>query len=185
MSAGLTVEPLAIPAVRLVRPALHHDARGRFSETWNRAAFAAAGLDADFVQDNESRSLRPGTVRGLHYQLAPAAQGKLVRVVQGRIRDVSVDLRRGAASFAAHVAVELSAAEGAMVFVPAGFAHGFCTLEADTIVQYKVDAPYRPDLERGIRWDDPDLAIDWPVTAATAILSDRDAGLPVLAAADL
>ena len=165
MSAGLTVEPLAIPAVRLVRLALHHDARGSFSETWNRAAFAAAGLDADFVQDNESRSLRPGTVRGLHYQLAPAAQGKLVRVVQGRIRDVAVDLRRGAASFAGHVAVELTAAE--------------------TIVQYKVDAPYRPDLQRGIRWDDPDLAIDWPVTAATAVLSDRDAGLPVLAAADL
>lgn len=186
MAAALTVEPLAIPDLRLVRPRRHADHRGSFAEVWNRDRFAAHGIDCDFLQDNDSRSAVRGTVRGLHYQMPPAAQSKLVRVLAGRIFDVAVDLRRGSPSFAASVAVELSAEDGAQLFVPAGFAHGFCTLEADTVVLYKVDRPYAPALERGVRWDDPDLAIDWPVAPAAAVLSARDAALPLLAdAADL
>ena len=181
MAARLQVDPLAIPAVRLVRPAVHADGRGSFAETWNRAAFAAAGIDCDFMQDNESRSDRPGTVRGLHYQLPPAAQNKLVRVLRGRILDVAVDLRRGSPSFGSHVAVTLAADGATQLFVPAGFAHGFCTLEPDTVVLYKVDAPYAPTLERGIRWDDPALAIAWPVATADAVLSARDAAQPPVA----
>ena len=184
MAPRLQVEPLAIPAVRLVRPVVHGDARGSFAETWNRAAFAEAGIDCDFRQDNESWSRAAGTVRGLHYQLRPAAQHKLVRVLRGRIFDVAVDLRRGAPSFGAHVAVELAADRAIQLFVPVGFAHGYCTLEPDTIVHYKVDAPYAPALERGIRWNDPALAIDWPVAAAAAVLSARDANQPPLAEAD-
>lgn len=181
MTDSLAVERLAIPEVRLIRPRRHGDRRGSFTETWNRATFAAAGIDCAFVQDNESWSAAGGTVRGLHYQIAPAAQAKLVRVSRGRVRDVALDLRRGSPSFGAHVSVDLSAEEGAQLFVPVGFAHGFCTLEPDTIVHYKVDAHYAPTCDRGVRWDDPALGIAWPAAAADAVLSDRDAALPLLA----
>jgi len=170
-----------IPGVRLVRYRRHGDARGWLAETWSRRAFAAAGIDADFVQDNHSYSAEPGTVRGLHFQRPPAAQAKLVRVLAGAVLDVAADIRPGSPTFGRHVAVRLSADEPAMLFVPEGFAHGFCTLAPDTEVAYRVTAPYAPELEGGVAWDDPDLAVPWPVDPAAAVLSERDRRWPRLA----
>ncbi|MEX2445726.1 MAG: dTDP-4-dehydrorhamnose 3,5-epimerase [Dehalococcoidia bacterium] len=170
----MTVTPLAIPDVRLITPVRHGDARGFFSETYNRRALAEHGIDIEFVQDNHSLSGPRGTVRGLHYQLPPFAQDKLLRVVRGAVFDVAVDLRRESPTFGQHVSAVLSADEGTQVLVPAGFAHGFCTLEADTEVIYKVSDYYAPDHDRGITWDDPDLGIEWPVGVDEAVLSDRD-----------
>jgi dTDP-4-dehydrorhamnose 3,5-epimerase len=177
----MDISPAAIPDVRLLRPKRHGDARGFFSETWSRARFAAAGIDLDFVQDNHAFSAAAGTLRGLHFQIGPAAQAKLVHCPQGAIYDVAVDLRRGSPSFGRHVAAVLSAAEWNQILVPAGFAHGYCTLEPDTVVVYKVTAPYAPEAERGVRWDDPALGIEWPVDPAAAILSPRDRNWPLLA----
>jgi dTDP-4-dehydrorhamnose 3,5-epimerase len=178
----LEIRALAIPEVRLVTPRRFADARGFFAETWNRKALAAAGIDCEFCQDNFSRSLEVGTVRGLHYQSPPHAQAKLVSVLKGRIFDVAVDLRRSSPSFGRHVAVELDAERGTQVFIPAGFAHGFCTLAPDTWVAYKVDAHYAVESDAGIFWADPALGIDWPVSPAQAVLSPKDAALPVLSA---
>ena len=175
---SLSIEPLAIAAVKLICPRVRGDDRGRFCETWNRAALAAHGIDIDFVQDNESLSRSIGTVRGLHYQIQPFAQTKLVRVSSGRILDVAVDLRRDQPSFGKHVHAVLSAEEAQQILVPVGFAHAFFTLEPNTVVHYKVDAPYAPGHERGIRWNDPSLAIDWPVDIAPT-LSPRDTELPL------
>ena len=175
------VVPLAIAAVKLVTPKRFGDHRGYFAETWSRRAFAAAGLDVDFVQDNHSLSRDKGTIRGLHFQLPPRAQAKLVRVVAGAILDVAVDLRRSSPTFGKHVTATLSAEEGACLFLPAGFAHGFATLEPDTEVIYKVSDVYAPDLDRGLAFDDPDLAIEWPVGAEQAIVSDKDRRQPRLA----
>ena len=172
--------PLAIPEVLLITPKRHGDARGWFSETWSRRAFEASGLSHDFVQDNQAFSARPGTVRGLHFQAAPAAQAKLVRVLKGAIYDVAVDIRAGSRTFGQWVAATLTAEGGEQLLVPRGFAHGYCTIEPDTELFYKVDGPYAPETEGGICWNDPDLAIDWPVTAAAAILSDKDQVLPRL-----
>lgn len=177
----MEVEATAIPAVKRVQPRLFADARGCFSETYRSDTYAKAGIDAVFVQDNLSLSPTPGTVRGLHFQLPPHAQAKLVSVVSGRVLDVAVDLRRGSPTYAQHVAVELSAESGEQLYVPEGFAHGFCSLEADTRVAYKVSAFYAPDHEAGLRWDDPALGISWPVAAADALLSDKDLVLPSLA----
>ncbi|MCS7268245.1 MAG: dTDP-4-dehydrorhamnose 3,5-epimerase [Geminicoccaceae bacterium] len=174
----MQVIPAAIPEVRLVRPLRHTDPRGWFSEIWNRRAFREAGLDFDFVQDNLARSHAAGTLRGLHFQLPPAAQTKLVRVVSGRILDVAVDLRAGSPFFKRHVAVELSAEDGAWLLVPKGFAHGYLVLEPATEVLYKVDAPFDPAREAGISWNDPELAIPWPIREP--ILSERDRRLPRL-----
>jgi dTDP-4-dehydrorhamnose 3,5-epimerase len=132
------------------------------------------------VQDNQSFSAQQGTVRGLHYQLPPFAQAKLVRAVSGRLLDVAVDIRRSSPTFGQAVAVELSAAGGEQLFIPAGFAHGFCTLEPDTSLAYKVDAYYSAAHDRGIRWNDPALRIDWPVSEAEAMLSDKDRKQPFL-----
>jgi dTDP-4-dehydrorhamnose 3,5-epimerase len=175
----MKVEPQSIPAVLLVEPARHGDARGFFSEVWSRRALAAQGLDVDFVQDNHSLSREAGVLRGLHFQRPPAAQGKLVRVVRGAILDVAVDIRQGSATYGQHVACVLSAANWRQLWVPRGFAHGFATLEPDTEVIYKVDAYYDRAADAGIAWDDPALGIDWPV--ASPVLSDKDRAAPRLA----
>ena len=174
------ITSLAIPDVRLVVPNRFGDARGFFSETYSRRDFAAGGIADEFVQDNHSRSASTGTVRGLHYQLPPFAQGKLIRVLKGSILDVAVDIRRGSPSFGDHVAVTLTAEAGNQLYVPAGFAHGFCTLEPDTEVAYKVTDYYSREHDRGVRWDDPALGIAWPVDARAAVLSAKDAVLPRL-----
>jgi len=168
----------AIPDVKIVTPKRHGDHRGFFAEVYNRRAFAEAGLEFDFVQDNHSRSAERGTLRGLHFQTPPHAQTKLVRVLRGAIFDVAVDLRRGSPTYGRHVAVELTADGFEQLLVPRGFAHGFVTLVPDTEVFYKVDAYYAPDHDKGLIWNDPDLAIAWPVDAAEVVLSAKDAAQP-------
>jgi len=175
-------EPLAIPDVIRVVPERHGDARGRFMETYRRSAFREGGIDAAFVQDNAARSRR-GVLRGLHFQVPPSAQGKLIRVVRGRVYDVAVDLRRGSPYRARWVGMELDPEEGALLWVPPGFAHGYCVLSEVAEVTYKVTAEYAPGLERGIRWDDPELGIDWPVDEP--LLSPKDRGLPRLSSLEL
>ncbi len=177
----MQVEATQLAGVCVLVPARHRDARGFFSETYSRHGLAEAGIAADFVQDNHSSSRRRGTVRGLHFQAAPFAQAKLVRVVQGAVLDVALDIRRDSPTFGRHVAVELSADNWRQLYVPAGFAHGFCTLEDDTEVLYKVSAPYSATHERGVLWSDPALAIPWPVGAEAAVVSDRDRRYPTLA----
>lgn len=170
-------------SVLLVRPRRFRDARGWFSESWNAARFAQWGIDVSFVQDNHSYSAPAFTLRGLHFQTPPFAQAKLVRCTRGTIYDVAVDIRPDSPTYRQWVAAELSAEAGDQLFIPAGYAHAFLTLTPDCEVMYKVDAPYAPDADGGIRWDDPDLAIDWPLPAGTApLLSDKDAALPPLAA---
>ncbi len=182
----MKVEALAIPDVKLITPRQHGDARGYFSETWNYNTFSAAGLPMTFVQDNHAMSADVGTVRGLHYQLPPHAQGKLVRVVRGAVLDVAVDIRRASPAFGKHVSARLSAENWVQIWVPPGFAHGYVTLEPHTEVFYKVTDFYRPEFDRGIAWDDPALGINWGVTRATAGLSAKDAALPALSSqADL
>jgi dTDP-4-dehydrorhamnose 3,5-epimerase len=171
----------AMPGVRIVVARRLGDERGFFAETWSRDRFRDAGIDVDWVQENHALSAATGTVRGFHYQVAPAAQVKLVRVVRGAALDVAVDLRRGSPTFGRHVAVELSAANFRQLLIPVGFAHGYCTVEPDTEILYTVDHVYTPDTERGIRWDDPALGIDWPVKPEDAVLSEKDQGLPALA----
>jgi dTDP-4-dehydrorhamnose 3,5-epimerase len=171
----------AIPGVLSIRPERYEDARGHFVETYNRRAFVAAGIDAAFVQDNQSLSRRRGTLRGLHFQIPPFAQAKLVRVLRGAILDVVVDLRHGSPSFGRHLTVELTDRDDAALFVPVGCAHGFCTLVDDAIVAYKVSNFYSRDHDLGVRWNDPALAIDWPVGPNDAIVSDKDRALPLLA----
>ncbi len=177
----MEVRSTQIPDVKLLVLRKHGDTRGFFSETYNRRDFAAIGIGLEFVQDNQALSAPAGTVRGLHYQLAPAAQAKLVRVTRGRIFDVAVDIRRGSPSFGKFASSELSAEEWYQLYVPAGFAHGYCTLTADTEVIYKVSDYYNPVHERAIRWNDPAIGIPWPVGEAMAIISDRDRRSPLLA----
>jgi dTDP-4-dehydrorhamnose 3,5-epimerase len=177
----MEIIPTALDGVVEIRPRRHGDDRGWFSETYKRQALHDAGIDIDFVQDNESFSATVGTLRGLHYQLAPHPQDKLIRVIHGSILDVAVDIRRDSPTFGRHVAVTLTADDGNQLLVPAGFAHGFCTLEPDVRVAYKVSGEYAPDCERAIRWDDPDLAIDWPLPADGPALSAKDAAAPLLA----
>jgi dTDP-4-dehydrorhamnose 3,5-epimerase len=177
----VNIEPTAIADVKIVTPKRHGDSRGFFSETFNHRDFAAAGIDATFVQDNHSLSGPVGTVRGLHFQSAPFAQDKLVRVVRGRILDVAVDLRRSSPTYGRHVAVELSAENWRQLWVPIGFAHGFCTLEPDTEVIYKVTNYYSAANDLGMRWDDPDLGIAWPIASDQASLSPKDAAQPAFA----
>lgn len=170
----MKIESLAIADVKLITPRKHGDARGFFSETWNEKAFKDAGINVHFVQDNHAFSAAQNVVRGLHFQLEPAAQDKLVRVTRGAILDVAVDIRRGSPTFGKHVSAVLSADNWAQLWVPKGFAHGYCTLTPDTEVIYKVTAYYSPAHDRGILWDDPALAIAWPVTRAAAQLSEKD-----------
>ncbi len=171
-----------IAEVKEIRPVRHRDPRGFFSEIFREAVLREHGIDCAFVQENHSLSVDPGVVRGLHFQTPPAAQAKLVRVGAGSILDVAVDIRHGSPSYGRHVAVMLSAAEGNQLFVPEGFAHGFCTLEPNTEVFYKVTSYYSPENDRGLAWDDPELGIAWPVSGAAAILSDKDRRHPLLTA---
>lgn len=173
--------PTEIPAVVQVRPTRHGDERGFFMEVYRRSPFAEAGVDAAFVQWNSARSIR-GVLRGLHYQLPPAAQGKLVRVARGRIFDVAVDLRRGSPTFGRWIGATLED-DGPMLWVPEGFAHGYCVLSAEADVTYGVTAEYAPELDRGVRWDDPEIDVAWPVDEP--ILSEKDAALPLLARAEI
>lgn len=168
------VEALAIPDVKRFTPRVFRDERGLFAETYSQRALAEADVHAMFVQDNHSLSSAKGVVRGLHFQKPPHPQGKLVRVVRGAIFDVAVDIRQGSPSFGRHVSSVLSAENWAQLWVPAGFAHGFCTLEPQTEVLYKVTDYYAPQSDSGIAWDDPALGIAWPVRAEEAILSEKD-----------
>jgi dTDP-4-dehydrorhamnose 3,5-epimerase len=174
-------ERLAIPDVLLLTPPRFPDARGFFSETWNAGRFADAGIPGPFVQDNHAKSADRGVLRGLHCQIGPNAQGKLVRAVRGSIWDVAVDARRGSPTYGQHVGAVLSAENWQQLWVPVGFLHGYCTLEEDTEVIYKVTAPYDKAAERGVIWDDSALAIPWPIAAGEALLSDKDLVLPRLA----
>ena len=176
----LDICSLPLDGIKLIRSMHISDARGYFAETYVRPDFTTAGIDHEFIQDNESRSYSAGTVRGLHFQVPPFAQTKLVRVLRGRIFDVVVDLRRSSPTFGAHLAIELGETAGDQLLVPAGFAHGFCTLEPDSIVFYKVDEVYSADHDRGIYWADASLGIEWPIAAAEAVVSERDRGLPQL-----
>lgn len=175
---------LEIPGPLRFQYPRHEDARGWFAETYNLSGLDERGFPR-FFQDNESWSAAVGTVRGLHFQRAPFAQAKLIRCIVGAIFDVAVDIRPGSPTFGRYVSSRLDAAGGAQMLIPTGFAHGFCTLMPGTLVQYKVSAPYAPDHEGGIAWDDPALAIEWPVSSSTAVLSDRDRGLPCLSEARL
>lgn len=167
-----------ISDVKLIVSRIHRDHRGFFSETYNKAALGALGVSLDFVQDNHSLSVEQGVVRGLHFQIPPFAQDKLVRVVRGSILDVAVDIRRGSSTYGKHVAKVISAADWNQFLVPIGFAHGFCTLEANTEVIYKVTNYYSAEHDRGLLWNDPSLAIVWPVSEGDAILSDKDRSQP-------
>lgn len=174
----MKVERLAIPEILLLTPARYSDGRGFFSETWNQQRYQEIGIPGPFVQDNHSYSAQRGTVRGLHLQIEPNVQGKLVRVTRGSIWDVAVDVRHGSPTFGRHAAAELTADNWQQLWVPGGFLHGYCTLEPDTEVIYKVTAPYDKAAERGVIWDDPDLAVPWPIQPGTAMLSDKDRVLP-------
>ncbi len=173
----LTVTPTAIDAVKIIIPKSFGDARGVFSETYNRNRFFENGITLEFVQDNQSSSAEVGTIRGLHFQSHPAAQDKLVRVLRGSIWDVAIDLRRSSPTYGKWVAETLTAENGKQLLVPIGFAHGFCTLEPDTHVLYKVTNYYSTANDLGIAWDDPDLAINWPLKGK-AVLSDKDTRQP-------
>ena len=181
----MELRTLEIPDVKLLIPKRFGDARGVFCETWNRKALDAAGLRFDFVQDNQSLSIPKYTVRGLHYQLPPCVQAKLVRVVRGSILDVAVDIRRSSPTFGQHVKAILSAENWTQMLVPEGFAHGFVTLEPNTEVIYKVTAYYSPQHDRGIQWNDPALGIEWGCSTDQATLSEKDAKLPELARAEV
>ncbi len=177
----MQVIPTEIPEVRILVPKQFKDHRGFFSEVYSTQLLKDAGIDKPFVQDNHSLSVEKGVLRGLHYQVAPMAQDKLVRVVRGSILDVAVDVRKGSPTFGKHVTAIVSADNWRQIYVPVGFAHGFVTLEPNTEVLYKVTAFYTPQHERGIRWNDPKLAIDWQVTEGAAVLSERDRKHPTLA----
>jgi dTDP-4-dehydrorhamnose 3,5-epimerase len=178
----MEVRKTRLPGVLVLKPKRFGDARGHFVETYNERVFRAAGVTATFVQDNQSLSVARGTVRGLHFQLPPESQAKLMRVVSGRVFDVVVDLRVGSPTYGEWLAEELSAQGGEQAYIPAGLAHGFCTLEPMTEVAYKVDRPYAPQCDSGIRWNDPQLAIAWPVKESEAILSDKDRRMGTFAA---
>src|SRR5262249_50143724 len=165
---------------RIILPTRYIDERGWFSETFHEHRLNAIGIMCRFVQDNQSSSRRAGTLRGLHFQLPPATQAKLVTVLKGRILDVAVDVRNGSPTFGRYVSAELSSESGQQVYIPIGFAHGFLTLEDDVVVTYKVSDYYAPGYESGVRWDDPDIVFPWPLKNAHIIISDKDRRLPLL-----
>jgi dTDP-4-dehydrorhamnose 3,5-epimerase len=165
---------------KLIVPRRYRDERGWFSETFHEQRLSDAGIACRFVQDNRSRSKRSGTLRGLHFQLPPAAQAKLVCVLRGRILDVAVDIRSGSPTYGHYVSAELGAEDGRQLYVPVGFAHGFCTLEDDVEVMYKVSDYYAPALDGGIGWHDADIGVPWPVAASDIIVSEKDGRLPAL-----
>ncbi len=174
------IERQYLREILLIAPPRFSDDRGWFMETFNKSVFAEHGIEIDFVQDNMSFSRSVGTVRGLHYQSPPYAQAKLVRVVQGRILDVAVDIRRDSPTYGHHLAVELSADDRSQLLVPIGFAHGFVTREPDTMVSYKVSNFYSPDHDHNILWSDEEINIDWGISVPDAIVSEKDACAPPL-----
>ena len=171
---------MSVHLPRIIAPNRHVDGRGWFSETYHGQRLREIGITCRFVQDNMSSSERAGTLRGLHFQLPPAAQAKLVSVVRGRILDVAVDIRRGSPTFGKHVSTELSGETGRQLYIPVGFAHGYLTLEDDVVVMYKASEYYTPAHDSGIRWNDPDIAMPWPFKAADIIISEKDRRLPFL-----
>jgi dTDP-4-dehydrorhamnose 3,5-epimerase len=177
----MRIERLEIPGVVTLTPKRFGDERGYFSEVFRADILADCAPGIAFVQDNQSGSAQPGTVRGLHFQTSPHAQAKLIRVLRGAVLDVAVDLRRSSPAYGRHVHCMLSAENGVQLLVPAGFAHGFCTLAPDTEVTYKVSAYYNAAADKGLAWDDPALGIAWPVLAGKAVLSDKDKSHPRLA----
>lgn len=176
----MVIRKFEIPDVKLLVPQRFTDERGYFSETWSDRMFREEIANVAFVQDNQSVTAMKGTVRGLHFQKPPFAQGKLVRVVRGSILDVAVDIRKGSPAYGQHIASKLDAAEGAQLWVPPGFLHGFCTLEGETEVFYKVTSYYSPKHDAGVLWSDPDININWPVNSGSAVLSDKDRQHPFL-----
>jgi dTDP-4-dehydrorhamnose 3,5-epimerase len=178
---SLVVEALSVPAVKIIRLAKIEDSRGFFSETYSKRALAEAAIEINFVQDNHILSAQKGTIRGLHFQIPPFAQAKLVRVVRGAIFDVAVDIRVGSPTYGQHVSAVISADAWNQIFIPSGFAHGLVTLEPDTEVIYKVSEAYSPEHDKGLLWNDEALGIAWPVSRAGAILSERDERQPRLA----
>jgi dTDP-4-dehydrorhamnose 3,5-epimerase len=175
------IEPLSIPEVLAITPTKHGDERGFFSEVYRHDALANYGVDLPFIQDNHVLSAARGVLRGLHFQVAPSAQGKLIRCTRGAVLDVAVDIRGGSPTFGRHVSIELSAINWRQVWVPRGFAHGYVTLEPDCEVIYKVTSYYDPASERGLAWDDPALAIDWWLPVDQLTLSPKDRANPILA----
>lgn len=171
---------MPISGVFSITPSRHRDDRGFLSETYNSRSLAELGIDVVFQQQNHIFTERTGTIRGLHFQAPPGATAKLIRVLKGSIFDVVVDLRRGSPSYGSHVAEVLSAENWAQLFHPVGFAHGFCTMEPGTEVAYLSSVPWRPELDRGLLWSDPDLGIEWPVSDDDAIVSDKDRSQPRL-----
>ncbi len=165
---------------RLIVPKQHTDGRGWFSETFREDRLREIGIPCRFVQENQSSSRRAGTLRGLHFQLPPVGQAKLVSVLRGRILDVAVDVRNGSPTYGKHISTELSDESGHQLYIPVGFAHGFVTLEDAAVVNYKVSNYYAPALDRGIRWNDPDIAFRWPFKESEVILSEKDMNLPLL-----
>jgi dTDP-4-dehydrorhamnose 3,5-epimerase len=180
----MQIEPTALPDVKLVQPRRFGDERGYFVEVFNKKIADGAGLNFQPMQENQSFSRAPGTVRGLHYQRTPFVQAKIVRVLRGRIIDVAVDIRVESPSFGRWVSVELSADKGEQLYVPGGFAHGFCTLEPDTEIAYLVDNLYSPECDGVILWNDPAIGIRWPAPAGS-VLSEKDRGAPTLAHAKI
>jgi dTDP-4-dehydrorhamnose 3,5-epimerase len=176
----MNVEAMAVPDVKLITSPRYQDPRGFFSETWNQARFADAGIPGPFIQDNHVRSSGSGVLRGLHCQIGRNAQGKLVRCIKGAIYDVAVDVRKGSPTFGKYAAATISAENWTQIWVPAGFLHAYCTLTDETEVIYKVTGAYDKAAERGVIWNDPDLGIDWPVSPDKVILSDKDKVLPRL-----
>jgi dTDP-4-dehydrorhamnose 3,5-epimerase len=178
---SLTIRPTAIPDVVLLAPRRFGDNRGWFTETYSTRAFAPAIGDVVFVQDNQAFSAQRGTLRGLHFQSPPEPQAKLIRVLRGSIFDVAVDIRTGSPTYGQWVGETLTAEGGEQLFVPRGFAHGYCTLEPDTEVAYKVDGFYAPSCDGGLIWNDPTIGITWPIGAGEAVLSSKDTVLPAFA----
>ena len=174
----MNIKETLLQNVYILEPAVFHDKRGFFMESYNKRIFEELGIHVDFIQDNHSFSKNAGIIRGLHYQLNPKEQAKLVRVCTGAIFDVIVDIRKNSVTFGKWVSVILSEENKRQVLVPKGFAHGFCTLVPNTNVIYKVDEYYDPEFDRGILWNDPDIGIDWPVSSP--LLSDKDSKLPLL-----
>lgn len=176
----INVQQLAIPDIKLLMPKLHRDDRGYVTEIVHEKQMAEAGLPIEFNQENQSLSYRKNTVRGLHFQKPPHAQAKLVRVLHGKVLDVAVDIRPGSPTYGKHVTQILSADEVVQMFIPVGFAHGFCTLEDNSVLLYKMSSFYAPGSEGGVLWNDPALGIEWPCSKGDAILSGKDEKLPLL-----
>ncbi|MBV8848047.1 MAG: dTDP-4-dehydrorhamnose 3,5-epimerase [Methylobacteriaceae bacterium] len=178
--SNFSAERLSIPDVIFIRARKFADSRGHFLETFRKSDFADLGIRCEFVQDNQAFSAQTGTIRGLHFQVPPHTQAKLVRVLRGAVYDVAVDLRRSSKTYGKWCGARLTADGGEQIFVPQGFAHGYCTLEPDTVVAYKVDSYYAPHSEAGLIWNDPEIGIDWSVSASRVLVSEKDSKLPSL-----